>query len=65
MSEEHDKAIAEFLANGGKIQYGAYRESGRVEGAVPIGPWGARKAGRPSAASKEELPPADVEEDDE
>jgi len=49
MSEEHNKAVAEFLANGGKIQYAAYRESGRVEGAVPTSTWGAKKAGRPPA----------------
>jgi hypothetical protein len=54
MSKELDTAIAEFLANGGVIQQGAYRESGRVEGAVPTSPWGAKKAGRPPATAKVE-----------
>ena len=49
MNEEHNKAVAEFLANGGKIQYGKYRESGRIEGAEQPSPWGAKKAGRPPA----------------
>jgi hypothetical protein len=49
MSEEFNKAMEEFLANGGVIQYGAYRESGRVEGAERTSPWGAKKAGRPPA----------------
>jgi len=52
--EEHEKAMEEFFANGGKIQYGSYRESGRVEGAVPANPWGAKKAGRPPASAKVE-----------
>jgi len=47
MSEQFDKAMAEFLANGGVIQQGAYRESGRVEGAI-VNAWGAKKAGRPA-----------------
>jgi hypothetical protein len=54
MSKELDTAMAEFLANGGVIQQGAYRESGRVEGAVPTSPWGAKKAGRPPATAKVE-----------
>lgn len=55
--EEHQKAMAEFLANGGKIQYGAYRESGRVEGAPTTNPWGARKkAGRPPASEVVDIP---------
>ena len=45
---ETDKAIADFLANGGVIQKGAYRQSGRVEGAPYSNPWGARKPGRPA-----------------
>jgi hypothetical protein len=62
MSEESDKAIAEFLANGGKIQYGSYRESGRVEGAPAPNAWGARKkAGRPPVADAEPT----IEDDDE
>jgi hypothetical protein len=54
MSKELDQAMAEFLAKGGVIQQGAYRESGRVEGAVPTSPWGAKKAGRPPATAKVE-----------
>jgi hypothetical protein len=54
MNKELDAAMAEFLANGGVIQQGAYRESGRVEGAVPTSPWGAKKAGRPPATAKVE-----------
>jgi len=50
MSEESDKALAEFLANGGVIQQAAYRESGRVPGAPPASPWGAKKPGRPPAS---------------
>jgi hypothetical protein len=50
--EEHEKAMEEFFASGGKIQYGSYRESGRIEGAVPTNPWGAKKAGRPPASDK-------------
>jgi hypothetical protein len=57
MSEQFDKAMAEFLAKGGVIQQGAYRESGRVEGAM-VNPWGAKKAGRPA---KTDVPP--LEED--
>jgi hypothetical protein len=63
MSEEHDKAVAEFLANGGKIQYGAYRESGRVEGAVPTSPWGAKKAGRPPANAEVD-PTVEIEDEE-
>jgi hypothetical protein len=54
MSKELDTAMAEFLANGGVIQQGAYRESGRVEGAERANPWGAKKAGRPPATAKVE-----------
>jgi hypothetical protein len=62
MSEDTNKAIEEFLAKGGKIQYGAFRESGRVEGAEPTNPWGARKkAGRPAAEDK---PVTDEDEDE-
>jgi len=60
-NKEHDP-VAEFLANGGKIQYGAFRESGRVEGAAPANAWGARKkAGRPAAGDDVE----DLAEDEE
>jgi len=52
--------MAEFLANGGVIQQGAYRESGRVEGADRSNMWGAKKAGRPPAATVVE-----IDEDDE
>jgi hypothetical protein len=63
-NEEHEKAMAEFFANGGKIQYGSYRESGRVEGAPAPNPWGARKkAGRPPAGSEPDMP-LDVEDDE-
>ena len=55
MSEEFDKAMAEFLAKGGVIQQGAYRESGRVEGAERSNPWGAKKAGRPPATDIVEI----------
>ena len=55
MSEEFDKAMAEFLANGGVIQQGAYRESGRVEGAERSNSWGAKKAGRPPATAVVEI----------
>ena len=51
MSEEFDKAMADFLAKGGVIQQGAYRESGRVEGENRASPWGAKKAGRPPATA--------------
>lgn len=64
MSEKHDKAIAEFLANGGKIQYGAYRESGRVEGSVPTSPWGAKKAGRPPASAAEVDPTIEIDDEE-
>jgi len=63
MKSDTDKAIEEFLANGGKIQYGAFRESGRVEGAEFVNPWGARKkAGRPPADA---VPDPTLEDDDE
>jgi hypothetical protein len=45
---ETDEAIARFLAQGGKVTHGAYKESGRVEGAS-FNPWGSRKPGRPPA----------------
>jgi hypothetical protein len=60
MSKEIDRAMEEFLANGGVIQYGAYRESGRVEGAERTNTWGAKKAGRPPATDVVE-----VDEDEE
>ena len=53
MTKETDKAMEEFLANGGVIQQAAYRQSGRVEGAF-VNPWGAKKAGRP--AKTDQLP---------
>jgi hypothetical protein len=62
MSEEHDKAMADFFARGGVIQQVAFRESGRIAGAPLTNSWGAKKAGRPSAKDKTEVPP---EEDDE
>jgi hypothetical protein len=55
MSEEFDKAMAEFLANGGVIQQGAYRESGRVEGAERANSWSAKKAGRPPTTAVVEI----------
>jgi hypothetical protein len=55
MSEEFDKAMAEFLANGGVIQKGEYRESGRVEGAERSNSWGTKKAGRPPATAVVEI----------
>lgn len=50
MSEqvEVNDPLADFLAKGGVIQQGAYKESGRAEGAK-FNPWGTRKPGRPSA----------------
>jgi hypothetical protein len=52
-----DAAMAEFLANGGKIQYCAPNASGRVEG-TQYSAWGApRKAGRPPAADIVKLEP--------
>lgn len=48
MNTEQDDPIARFLAEGGKIQQAAYRESGRVEGAG-TNIWGTRKPGRPAA----------------
>lgn len=44
---ETDDPIARFLAGGGKIQQGAYKESGRAEGAS-ANIW-SRKPGRPKA----------------
>lgn len=46
--KEQDDPMARFLAEGGKIQQGAYKESGRVEGASN-NIWGTRKPGRPPA----------------
>jgi hypothetical protein len=46
MNNDIDTAMAEFLAKGGVIQQGAYRESGRVEGAPPKNSWGAGKKGK-------------------
>ena len=63
MSEEHDKAMADFLAKGGVIQQIPFRASGRVEGAVPNKGWGAKKAGRPAAADID--PTIEVDEDEE
>lgn len=55
MNNDLDQAMADFLAKGGVIQQAAYRESGRVEGAVPS--WGvSKKAGRPP---KSDIPPND------
>jgi hypothetical protein len=51
--ENFEKAMAEFLAKGGVVQQGAYRESGRVEGEF-VNHWGAKKAGRPAATDKVE-----------
>jgi len=45
--KEIDDPIARFLAEGGKIQQGAYKESGRAEGAS-TNIW-SRKPGRPKA----------------
>jgi hypothetical protein len=47
---ELDTAMAEFLANGGVIQQGAYRESGLIEGVPRSNSWGARKPKQPAAA---------------
>lgn len=44
---EIDDPIARFLAEGGKIQQAAYKESGRAEGAG-TNIW-SRKPGRPKA----------------
>ena len=60
---EIDDPIARFLAEGGKIQQGAYRESGRVEGAK-FNPWGARKPGRPAANAEPTIDPTvDLEDE--
>lgn len=45
---EKDDPVARFLAEGGKIQYNEYKQSGRVEGASN-NIWGTRKPGRPAA----------------
>ena len=63
-NEDFEKAMADFLAKGGVIQQGAYRESGRVEGAPPANAWGAgKKAGRPPASAEPD-PSEDFEEDE-
>jgi hypothetical protein len=64
-NEEHEKAMAEFLAKGGVIQQGSYRESGRVEGETPNNPWARKKAGRPAAADVEVDPNIESAEDEE
>lgn len=58
--KEIDDPVARFLANGGKIQQGAYKESGRVEGAK-FNPWASRKPGRPAADAVPILDPEDEE----
>jgi len=45
--KETDDPIARFLAEGGKIQQAAYKQSGRAEGAS-TNIW-SRKPGRPKA----------------
>lgn len=48
--DNSEQALADFIANGGKIQQIAIGVSGRVEGEY-YSPWGApRKAGRPPLA---------------
>ena len=44
-----DEAMAEFLANGGKIQYCAPNASGRSENST-YSAWGAPRKGRPAAS---------------
>ena len=62
--EAFEKAMADFLAKGGVIEQGAYQKSGRVEGAGGyVSPWGAKKAGRPSAADKANQPPPEEDEE--
>lgn len=61
--EAFEKAMADFLAKGGVIEQAAYQKSGRVEGAGYVSPWGAKKAGRPSAADKANLPPSEEDEE--
>jgi hypothetical protein len=61
MSEENDKALADFFAKGGTVQQIPFRASGRVEGAVPNKVWGAKKPGRPAVADVDPT----VEEDEE
>jgi hypothetical protein len=63
MSDESDKALADFFAKGGIVQQIPFRASGRVEGAVPNKVWGAKKAGRPSSADVET--PTEIDEDEE
>ena len=62
MSEESDKALADFFAKGGTVQQIPFRVSGRVEGATTHS-WGAKKAGRPS--STDVKPPTEIDEDEE
>lgn len=62
MTTDTNTAIAEFLAKGGVIQQGAYKESGRVDGAIK-NPWGSRKAGRP--VKTDEVPTLQPDEDNE
>lgn len=59
--EEVNDPLAEFLANGGKIQYNAYNQSGRTEGGSSS-PWGTRKPGRP-AANAEPIPTIEPDEE--
>jgi hypothetical protein len=54
--EQHEKAMAEFLANGGKIQQVGMFVSGRVEG-QSAGGWGKPKK------RKGEEPIIEVEDD--
>lgn len=56
--KEQDDPIARFLAEGGKIQQGAYKQSGRVEGAS-YSMWGAKKPGRPPATEVNVTKPED------
>jgi hypothetical protein len=55
--EQADQALAEFLANGGKIQQCGMFESGRVEG-EGFSAWGKpkkRKGEEPAVESEEDL----------
>ena len=50
-AEETARAIAEFIAAGGEIQYIDAGRSSRVEGAAPVNMWGAgRKKKTPDTA---------------
>jgi hypothetical protein len=63
-NEDFEKAMADFLAKGGVIQHGSYRESGRVEGAAPTNAWGSgKKAGRPPARTDMD-PPVEIDDED-